>query len=83
MDARLTLKEAAAFFTDPLWAGKYPPLLTVDQAAALLQVPRNTIYAWSSQGLLDSCKMRMGKHIRLSRDRLLQTISEGKLHGNG
>jgi excisionase family DNA binding protein len=83
MDAKLTIKEAAALFTDPLWAEKYPPLLNVEQAADLLKVPRNTIYAWSSQGLLDACKVRAGKHLRLLRDRLIQTLSEGKLHGNG
>ena len=80
---RLTLKEAAALFTDPVWAATYPPLLNVKLAADLLKVPRNTIYAWSSQGLLDDCKARAGKRLVLFRDRLIVTLSEGKLHGNG
>jgi excisionase family DNA binding protein len=81
MDAKLTPNQAAAIFADPLWAAKFPPILNVDQAAELLQVPRQTIYAWSSQGLLDDCKTRAGKHLRLLRDRLIQALSEGKLHG--
>ena len=78
---KLSAAQAAALFADPAWAGKYPPLLSVGQAAELLQVPKQTVYAWSSQGLLDGCKARAGKHLRLFRDRLLQTLSEGKLYG--
>ena len=77
----LTAAQAAALFDDPAWAAKYPPLLNIDQAAELLQVPKATIYSWSSQGLLGGCKTRAGKHLRLLRDRLLQLLSEGKLHG--
>jgi excisionase family DNA binding protein len=82
MDLMLSAKEVASLFADPIWAAKFPPLLTVDQAAELLQVPKQTVYAWSSQGLLDSCKSRAGKHLRLLRDRLIQSLSEGKLHGD-
>jgi len=81
-DSTLTAAQAAALFDDPAWGAKYPPLLNVDQAAELLQVPKATIYSWSSQGLLDACKTRAGKHLRLLRDRLLQLLSEGKLHGS-
>lgn len=80
--ASLTILEAKALFAASPWEAKFPPLLTVDQAAALLQVPKQTVYAWSSQGRLDGCKTRAGKHLRFLRDRLVQTLSEGKLHGN-
>lgn len=46
---KLTAPELAQTFADPAWAGKYPPSLTVDRAAALLQVPKQTVVAWSSQ----------------------------------
>jgi len=70
----LTPKEIAAAFDDPKWTECYPPVLSVDQAAALLQVPKNTLYLWSSRGLLKGCGRRMGKHLRLFRNRLLQHV---------
>jgi len=76
-----TPADAAACFDDPHWAARYPPILNVDQAAALLQIPKATVYAWSSQGRLDRCKARAGKHLRLHRDRLVQHLFEGKFHG--
>lgn len=76
-----TPKEITAWFTDPIWGAKYPPILTLDDAAKLLSVPKNTLYAWSSQGLLDACKTRAGKHVRLLRDRLIQDLCEGKFRG--
>jgi excisionase family DNA binding protein len=75
---KLTKAEIAAAFNDPHWAGAYPPVLSVDQAARLLQVPKRTIYDWSSRGLLRGCGRRVGKHLRLFRDRLLnQVFNEG------
>lgn len=79
----LTAAEVAARFADPHWAARFPPLLTVDQVADLLQVPRQTVYAWSSQGRLAGCAWRAGKYLRVDRTRLVQLYSEGKLHGNG
>jgi len=70
-------KELAQFFAEPHWAVRFPPILTVDQAAGLLQVPKQTIYDWSSRGLLDGCKAKVGKHLRLARNRLLQKIFNG------
>lgn len=67
----LTPKEIAEAFVDPKWAECFPPVLSVDQAAALLQVPKATIYDWSSRGLLKGCGRRIGKHLRLFRSRLL------------
>jgi excisionase family DNA binding protein len=51
-----------------------PPVLTVDEAAALLRVPKQTIYDWSARGLLKGCGRKVGKHLRLFRDRLLQRV---------
>ncbi|HEX4592321.1 MAG TPA: helix-turn-helix domain-containing protein [Gemmataceae bacterium] len=70
----LTAKQVAAYFSDPTWAAAFPPILTVDQAAALAQVPKNTIYAWSSQGLLAGCSNRVGKHLRILRDPYIQKL---------
>ena len=81
--ASLTPAEAAALFAAPHLADRFPPLLTVDQVADLFQVPKQTVYAWSSQGRLDGCARRAGRHLRVNRDRLIQLYSEGKLYGNG
>ena len=70
----LTPQEIAAAFIDPRWAECYPPVLSVDQAAALLQVPKATLYDWSSRGLLKGCSRRMGKHLRFFRNRLLAHV---------
>ena len=73
-DLKLTKAEIASAFADPHWAGAYPPVLSVDQAARLLQVPKATIYDWSSRGLLRGCGRKVGKHLRLFRDRLITRI---------
>ena len=49
-------------------------MLTVDQAAELLSVPKATLYAWKSQGKLKGCCQKLGKHLRFFRDRLIQTV---------
>ena len=57
-----------------------PPVLTVDEAAALLRVPKQTIYDWT-RGLLKGCGRKVGKHLRLFRDRLLlKVFNEGLAH---
>jgi excisionase family DNA binding protein len=53
-------------------------VLTVDQAADLMQVPKKTIYDWSSRGLLRGCGRKVGKHLRIFRDKfLLHIFNEG------
>ena len=76
----LSAKEAAAFFSDPSWAAAFPPILTVDQAAALAQVPKQTIYSWSSQGLLVGCSQRIGKHLRILRNKFILKLFNEGLH---
>jgi excisionase family DNA binding protein len=80
---RLTAQDVANAFTDPAWAAKFPPVLTVDQVAALLQVPKLTVYDWRSRGLLQGCSRRVGKHLRFFRDKLLLMIFNDGLNSNG
>ena len=74
----LTDDETKELFADPFWAEKFPPILNVEQAAQLINVPIATIYDWSSRGLLDSCKRKTGRHLRILRDRYVkQLFNEG------
>lgn len=78
MDGFVTLKlskaEIDSAFQSPTWAERYPPILSIEQAAELLQVPKRTIYDWSSRGLLKGCARKVGKHLRFFRDRLLHKV---------
>jgi excisionase family DNA binding protein len=67
----LTPGEIDALFVHADWAARFPPILSVQQAAELLQVPVKTIYDWSSRGQLKRCSRRLGKHLRFVRSRLL------------
>jgi hypothetical protein len=79
----LTAQDVADAFADPAWAAKFPPVLTVDQVAALLQVPKLTVYDWRSRGLLDGCCRKVGKHPRFFRNKLLLVVLNGGLHTHG
>lgn len=77
----LTDQEIASNFSDPIWANRFPPILTFEQAADLLQMPVDTLRDWRSRGLLDECSRRLGKRVRFVRDRLLkQCFNQGLLH---
>jgi len=80
---KLSAREITTAFQSPGWAEKYPPILTVDEAAALLRVPKATIYDWRSRGLLSGCCRKVGKHLRFFRDRLLQRIFDEGLFADG
>ncbi len=70
--------EISAAFKDSEWANRFPPILSLDQAAELLQIPKATLYGYSSRGLLRGCAKRVGKHLRVYRDRLIpQAFNEG------
>ena len=71
---RITKEEIAAAFAVGEWANRFPPILTVDQAAELLSIPKATLYSWKSQGKLKGCCQKLGKHLRFYRDRLIQTV---------
>lgn len=75
---RLSKQELTDAFSAPHWAEKYPPILSVDQAAELLQIPKSTLYEWRSRGRLKGCGRKVGKHVRFFRDRLiLKVMNEG------
>ena len=71
---RLSSREISAAFSDASWSDRFPPILTVDQAAELAQVPKQTIYQWRSQGRLVGCCRRLGKHLRFFRDRFIDKL---------
>ncbi|MCC6682830.1 MAG: helix-turn-helix domain-containing protein [Phycisphaeraceae bacterium] len=52
---------------------RFPPILTPDQAAALLQIAKPTLYKWVSQGRLDIA-VRRRKPLRFWRDRLVTCV---------
>lgn len=75
---KLSREEIAQSWEVGGWAAKYPPVLTIGQAAELLQIPKETLYQWRSQGKLTGCCQRTGKHLRFFRDRLvLKIMNEG------
>ncbi|MDB5307238.1 MAG: DNA-binding protein [Gemmataceae bacterium] len=78
----LTDREVPALFSDPGWAAKFPPVLTLDQAAELIQLPKQTLYAWSSQGRLRGCSRRAGKHLRILRNKFIQKLFNEGLNGD-
>ena len=77
----LTDREIAAWFLDPLWAQRFPPILTLEEAADLLREPQGTVRDWRSRGLLKSCCRRVGRKVRFVRDRLIKRVfNEGFEH---
>ena len=71
---KLSDREIAALFSHPVDAERFPPLLTFDNAAELLQVPVGTLRDWRSRGYLTGCCRKMGKHVRFLRDRLVHKV---------
>jgi excisionase family DNA binding protein len=69
---KFTDTELATAFSDPESSRRFPYFLTVRQAAELLQIPVATIHDWSSRGLLRGCSKKIGKHLRIVRDRFIQ-----------
>jgi hypothetical protein len=59
------------------YRSKYPQLLTVRQAAEICQRPVKTVYHWSHTNVLDSCKLRHGREIRIVRDCFLTLLMKG------
>jgi len=70
----LTDAEIARTFSDNKWAEKFPPVLTVDEAAQLVGVPKATLYNWSSRGLLRGCARKVGRHLRIVRDKFIKRV---------
>jgi excisionase family DNA binding protein len=59
------------------YAQRYPPLITVEQAAEIAHVPKATIHAWSSANRLDEIKIRCGRRILLKRDSFVRFVLAG------
>lgn len=55
---------------------QYPPILTPEEAATLLQLKMSTLYRHLSEGRYSSAVKR-GKPIRFWRDRLIQDFMMG------
>ncbi|MDX2177112.1 MAG: helix-turn-helix domain-containing protein [Candidatus Sumerlaeia bacterium] len=54
-----------------------PELLTINQAAALLQVPEKTLATWRSRGLGPRFSKLGGKHVRYPRTEIQRFIEAG------
>jgi excisionase family DNA binding protein len=54
---------------------RYPPLITVEEAAEIARLPSSqTIYDWSSRGLLDAFKVKCGRRVLFKRDLFIRFI---------
>ncbi len=67
-------REIAGMFSRDADAERFPPILSLEQAADLLQLPPGTLRDWRSRGLLSSCSKKIGKHVRFIRDRLVKHV---------
>jgi excisionase family DNA binding protein len=83
LSLNLSPAEIAEAFSDPLDAERFPPVLTLEQAAELLQIPLDTIYQWRSRGLLSTCSRKVGKHVRFIRNRLVALLFNEGLSNAG
>lgn len=68
---KLTKREIAAAFGDEA-DGEFPPVLTMEQVSAMLQVPTSTLKQWKTEGRFDGCYRRVGKRVRWFRDRTVE-----------
>ena len=55
-----------------------PDLLTIEEVAGYLQVPRKTLYAWRARGDGPPAS-RVGKHLRYSKAKLLDWLRSNNL----
>lgn len=69
--------ESAAAEVMAEYANRYPPLITVEQAAEIAHVPIATIHAWSSDGAFDGFKVHRGRRILLQRDCFVRFVLYG------
>ncbi len=70
---RLSAQEIRDPFRQSDWERRFPPILTAQQAADLLQIPLATVYQNSSRGLYAKCARKVEKYLRFVRDRLIDT----------
>lgn len=55
----------------------FPPILTVEQLAGLMQISTKTLYEWIAKGRLDGAFRKRGKHILVWRDRAIDLLFNG------
>lgn len=55
----------------------FPPILTVEQLAELLQLSTKTVYEWIAKDRLDGAFRKRGKHILVWRDRAIDILFNG------
>ena len=75
---KLTAEELTTNCASGPGAEKFPPILTIAQAADMLQVPVGTLRFWRTTGRLNGCSRRYGRVLRFYRDRLIRWFFEGE-----
>jgi len=60
------------------WADRFPPILSHELAAKLLGIATSTLYEWKSEGRLTGCFRKRGKRTFFWRDKLIDSIFNGK-----
>ncbi len=55
-----------------------PPILSPGKLAKLLDLSRKTIYGWIQAGRLDGTFRKRGKHCLIWRDRVIDSLFNGK-----
>jgi hypothetical protein len=58
------------------YAGKYDPLITVEQAGEIAHVSPATVHGWSSAGQLDAFSVSCGRRVLFHRDAFVRFILE-------
>ena len=74
---KLSKAEIQKAFADGPGA-QFPPILDIEQLAALLRISKSTLYEWIQKGRLDGAFRRRGKHHLIWRDRAIEIIFNGK-----
>ena len=74
---KLSREEIARPFEGPDGA-PFPPILSPDRVAELLDLSPKTIYLWMAAGRLDGAFRKRGKHCLFWRDRVIDLIFNGK-----
>jgi len=73
---KLSSIEIAQAFAEGQGA-QFPPILTVEQLADLLQISTKTLYEWIAKDRLAGAFRKRGKHILVWRDRVIDIVFNG------
>src|SRR5262245_65909184 len=82
MPTRIVPKDRRQYNSDmesvkTLQSDALPRLLTIDELATHLQIPRSTIYVWRTQGL-GPAGIRIGRHLRWRQEDVELWLEERK-----